>query len=213
VGRAMRDGAAPVHAGWSMTFGSFSENEWRALKAASSTGALESARAFAMLLRAPPPEGEAVVESATGAAALGVLVEREGAEGIGVSFALSGAVGGSLLVFLDEDAAFSVASTLLKRKVSGPDERALAALAEVGNILASAFLNGLSRYLKKACMPSVPGIAHAPGRVLLVAVPVRPTDHGLVCTQQIGDLRMTLCFLPEPDTARRLAAAVASASA
>jgi chemotaxis protein CheC len=196
-----------------MTYGTFTDAEWRALQDASTTGARESARALAMLLRTDAPEAAPAIETAVGPAALGAIVERQGEEGIGISFALSGAVGGSLLVFLEEDAALSVASTLLKRKVSGPDERALAALAEVGNILASAFLNGLSRYLKKACMPSVPGIAHAPGRVLLVAVPVRSNESGIVCTQRIADVPLVLCFLPEPDTARRLVEAVRSAAA
>jgi chemotaxis protein CheC len=196
-----------------MTFGTFSDGEWRALKDASTTGAGESARALAMLLRTDAPAVPATIETAVGPEALGAIVDRHGEEGIGISFALSGAVGGSLLVFLEEEAAFSIASTLLKRKVSGPDERALAALAEVGNILASAFLNGLSRYLMKACMPSVPGIAHAPGRVLLVAVPVRPTESGIVCTQKVGDIPMVLCFMPEPETARRIVEAVRSAAA
>lgn len=61
-----------------------------------------------------------------------------------------------LLLLTEERAGASIASVLLRRRRTGLDEEARQALAELANIAASSFLNGLSRTARLKLLPSIP---------------------------------------------------------
>jgi chemotaxis protein CheY-P-specific phosphatase CheC len=93
-------------------------------------------------------------------------------EVIVVSFDTSGGIDGRLAVIFDDDVARWMAGRLTG---GGPvegvfGEVALAALAELGNIAASAFLNSAARAVKRTCLPSVPRVDRAPAAAALSSV-------------------------------------------
>jgi chemotaxis protein CheY-P-specific phosphatase CheC len=74
------------------------------------------------------------------------------------AFEVSGGLEGALWLVLDVAAARCLADSVLGGAGKGEslDERALAALSEIGNIGASAFLNAVADRINVACLPSVP---------------------------------------------------------
>lgn len=73
------------------------------------------------------------------------------------SFALSGGTAGTLIVAAGPKAATAVAARLLGKAPTLPlDARARGAFDEVGNIVASQFLNAVAAVLGVSCLPSVP---------------------------------------------------------
>jgi chemotaxis protein CheY-P-specific phosphatase CheC len=81
-----------------------------------------------------------------------------------VSFETSGGVDGTLAVLIDDGAARWLVGRLTG---GGPAEGelgevALAALAELGNIAASAFLNAAALLVRRSCLPSVPRVGTGP---------------------------------------------------
>jgi chemotaxis protein CheY-P-specific phosphatase CheC len=112
------------------------------------------------------------------------------ADAVVVSFDTSGGVEGTLAVVIDDD----VARWLVGRLTGGgPAEGALgeparAALAELGNIAASAFLNAAARLLRRSCLPSVPRVGLDPSFAALPA-PV-------VATMRADGRQLRLVFSP-----------------
>jgi chemotaxis protein CheC len=84
---------------------------------------------------------------------------------IGILFDLSGSDSGSLSMLLPERGALLLAGRLLMGQPVLDSEGALtadasSAMVEVGNIVASAFLNAIADAVHRACLPSPPSLVH-----------------------------------------------------
>lgn len=95
------------------------------------------------------------------------LQEKPSKKIVAVLFDLTGNLQGHLAMLLSESCATLLAGQLLggARVMSSSGELRLVAreaLAEVGNIVASAYLNVFADALKKPCLPSPPTLIHAP---------------------------------------------------
>lgn len=121
-------------------------------------GAAEAADALARLLRST------VALQGVDVGELTSLPLPPGSSVVG-SFVASGGVQGNLAIVVDDSLGLVIANKLLG--TGALDAGAIAALAEVGNILASAFLNGAARLCGRACLPSVPHMSHGPLSSLL----------------------------------------------
>jgi len=78
-----------------------------------------------------------------------------------IGFAVDGGLPGHLVAFLPEKAASQIAERLVgggQCDISNLDATFLGALSETGNIVASAFLNGVAETVGQACWPSVPDV-------------------------------------------------------
>ena len=78
---------------------------------------------------------------------------------IGISLRMLGNAQGYILMVFPRENAIRILQQLLPHKVAGGDtlsELELSALTEVGNILASAYLNALGEMLRMTLIPSVP---------------------------------------------------------
>lgn len=78
-----------------------------------------------------------------------------------VSMRVLGDLAGQIMFVMRQDSAAALLDILLRRppgtkSISGPMERS--GLQETGNILASSFLNALSRWMGKILLPSVPTV-------------------------------------------------------
>lgn len=127
----------------------------------------DAARAVARFVgedRAP------LVVQHVGPDARAAVLERFPAEAklVLVGFDLLGAVTGSFAQVLDESSATRLTSVLVGR-ATNVDE-AVGAIAEAGNIAASAFLNRLAGHLGGACLPSVPRLFVGAASTTLPAV-------------------------------------------
>lgn len=96
--------------------------------------------------------------------ALGLL-DGGGDRLIGILFDLSGSESGRLSMVLPERAALLLAGRLLMGQPVLDSAGALtsdasSALVEVGNIVASAFLNAIADAVHRACLPSPPSLVH-----------------------------------------------------
>lgn len=153
-------------------------------------GAHEAAAALSRLLRVPVTAAafSTLDPAALGAAHAGSVVV--------ITFDTSGGVDGTLAVVFDDDVArrFAVRLTGGAVEVGAIGPAALAALAELGNIAASAFLNGVARLVKRACLPSVPRVGHASASTVLSAT--LPDVVMPVATLQAGGDRFSLAFVP-----------------
>ena len=120
------------------------------------TGALEAASALARLLRVPVhAEAVATVDVAS-------LVGSHSGSAVVIVFEASGGVTGTLALVIDDAVAVWLASHI-SSAITHDDaigRVALAALSELGNIVASAFLNGAAKVVGRTCLPSVPGVVH-----------------------------------------------------
>lgn len=85
------------------------------------------------------------------------LAKRHAPRALVVSFTVSGAVAGRFAVVTSEAHARALAKELLPSlKGDGLPKKAVGALTELGNIGASAYLNGIADMLNASCVPSVP---------------------------------------------------------
>ncbi|MDP2340733.1 MAG: chemotaxis protein CheC [Deltaproteobacteria bacterium] len=120
-------------------------------------GAQEAAAALQRLLRVPV--------SADTVVALDVaqLASTHGPRAVVIAFDTSGGVTGTLALVIDDAVAAWLAGRLTGAVTldGAIGKGALAALAELGNIVASAFLNGAARVVGRTCLPSVPRLLHA----------------------------------------------------
>ncbi len=145
------------------------------------SGAEAAAQALSQLLRTT-----FLAEAPTAADPAGIAA----ADAVVVSFDTSGGVEGTLAVVIDDD----VARWLVGRLTGGgPAEGALgesarAALAELGNIAASAFLNAAARLLRRSCLPSVPRVGLDPSFAALPAP--------MVATMRADGRQLRLVFSP-----------------
>src|SRR4051812_20138024 len=121
-------------------------------------GALEAGRALALLLRKPalPVRSVDVVDPTA-------LARRLGPRALVVGFTISGGLPGRFALLTSEKNAYQIALDLVgsmgaPNKDGALGKRAVGALTELGNIGASAFLNGVARALETACVPSVPSL-------------------------------------------------------
>ncbi len=127
-------------------------------------GAQEAASALGRLLRV------AVHADAATHLDLRQLSAAHGPRAVVIAFQASGGVAGTLVLVVDDAVAGSLAGRLTgpPRAVAagqaGSDDTlgvgGLGALAELGNIVASAFLNGAARVVGRTCLPSVPRLVH-----------------------------------------------------
>jgi chemotaxis protein CheY-P-specific phosphatase CheC len=153
-------------------------------------GAHEAAQALACLLHLP------VAAYAVTNLAPGLLRETHGHDDvIVIAFDVTGGVSGRLALVMNVDVARLFAERLLGRRAKaapwlGPASRG--ALSELGNIVASAFLNGVARLLHRSCLLSVPLVESAPvtsffdtltSDAVLRVAPLHAGDHrlSLVC--------------------------------
>lgn len=119
-------------------------------------GARESASALSRLLRRPIAVGGFDVVD------LHRLSRAHGRIGMTLAFETSGGAPGHLAFVLDEAVAVRLVAGLTGATDAELGTAALMALAEVGNIAASAFLNGAAAVVGRTCLPSVPRVSHAP---------------------------------------------------
>lgn len=128
-------------------------------------GGQRSSRALAAILGLTGDHVEwsaaGLVEASALAAALGPETERA----IGVQFKLDGHLPGHLSLLLAERAAGALVERLLgsHQAIGNRGElaaEAASALAEVANILTSAFLTPVADAVKRSCLPSPPILVH-----------------------------------------------------
>jgi chemotaxis protein CheY-P-specific phosphatase CheC len=112
-------------------------------------GANAAARALGQLLKAP------VVVAEVSSGPLSTVAARHAPRACAVTFTVTGALAGRFVLLAREDAARDIATALVG---SANEKRLMGALTELGNITASAFLNGVAALLETSCVPSVPDI-------------------------------------------------------
>ena len=137
-----------------------------------------------------------------------------GAEAVVVGFELSGDAGGVLVSMTNSATARRVAGCLLGAEtddVDLDDPRVHGALSEVGNIVASAFLNAMSRVIGAPCLPSVPDLNRDEGVAALGRALERARasiDEGAMLLEvTLGatpPLRFDLAFIPDAPALDRL---------
>ncbi len=118
--------------------------------------ARESAQALSRLLR------RSIAVSAFDVVDLARVSRGHSRIGVTLAFETGGGAPGHLAFVLDEDVAVRLVAGLTGAHDAELGTTALMALAEVGNIAASAFLNGVASVVGRACLPSVPRVLHAP---------------------------------------------------
>jgi chemotaxis protein CheY-P-specific phosphatase CheC len=151
-------------------------------------GAQESASALSRLLRRPVGVFGFALDDVSG------VVADHGKIGVVMAFETSGGVPGHLAFIADEGSAARLVASLTGAKDADLNAPALMALAEVGNIAASAFLNGAARVVGKTCLPSVPRVSHAPiDQAVRGALPLRPVARASL--QVDGADTFTLAFV------------------
>lgn len=100
----------------------------------------------------------------------------------GIYLRILGDARGNILLIFPRQSACQLVEKLLMKPVSATtpfDEMELSTLKEVGNILASAFLNALGRVLRMTLIPSIPLICHDMAGAVV--------DHVLVDLGMVGD--------------------------
>ena len=157
-------------------------------------GALEAAAALARMLRLPVhAEGFTSLDVNQLVASHGGGV---GGRVVAVSFDVSGGVNGSFVVVIDDGVAAWLAARLTGATVldGAVGKGALAALAELGNITASALLNGAARVVGRTCLPSVPRVQHATTKEALT--PLLPSAPVPVATLRLQQQWFSVIFAP-----------------
>ncbi|GLI37702.1 chemotaxis protein CheC [Geobacter hydrogenophilus] len=104
---------------------------------------------------------------------------------VGIYLQMLGDARGNILIVLPRDSALKLLSRLLPRDKSEGTlltELEISALKEVGNILASAYLNALGALMGKTLIPSVP--------VLSFDMVGAVIDYALIELGEIGDLAL-----------------------
>lgn len=155
--------------------------------------------------------------------AAGEIADRvpHGEDGVTVGFALSGEASGVLLFSCGHDAAATIAGRLLRTDPASTDlddGRVQGALAEVGNIVASAFLNAISERVGAPCLPSVPELVRgaAEGAVPAALAHFRMGDleaGAFAISVELGaplELSFALAFVPDAKEVFRMVERVGS---
>jgi chemotaxis protein CheY-P-specific phosphatase CheC len=126
-------------------------------------GAHEAAAALSRMLRVPcTADSFATLDPQA-------LARSHAGPVVVIAFDTTGGVEGTLAVVADDGVAAWLAGRLTGKGDVDVGPGVLAVLAELGNIAASAFLNGTARLVKRACLPSVPRVDHVSSRAALAA--------------------------------------------
>ena len=143
-------------------------------------GAEEAAAALGRLLREPVHAEAFATKDAP------QLTETHGNSVVVVAFAATGGVTGTFAVVMDD----AVAGWLAARLTGSAHPKdplgkgALGALAEFGNIAASAFLNGAARVVGRTCLPSVPRVMHGAAAATIANAIAGTADVATLRVQQ-----------------------------
>ncbi|MCC7110038.1 MAG: chemotaxis protein CheC [Deltaproteobacteria bacterium] len=152
-------------------------------------GAREAAEAILRLAR---QESARLV--AAGREPVGNVMVRVGPRAVIIGFTVSGGVGGPFAIAMSEDAGRTLAAAMMGRTAPAGEKlgkRAVAALAELGNIAASAFMNGAAELLHQSCLPSVPSLAVGdPAELLPKALSGR--SQAQVARVEVGGVQVEL---------------------
>lgn len=154
-------------------------------------GAREAAEA---ILRLSHHESARILTA--GSEPLSALIARLGPRAVVVGFTVNGGVSGRFALAVDEAGAHALAAAMTGAAVAAKDKlgkRSLAALTELGNIAASAFMNGAAELLHKSCVPSVPSLAVGDPAALLPAA-LGNGSAAQVARVAIGDLHVELAL-------------------
>lgn len=175
-------------------------------------GASGAGSALATFVGKPDASLDVDVLEADSADALARHVAGE--EAVVVGFELSGDAGGVLVAMLSAPAACRVAGSLLgaaQEDVDLSDPRVHGALSEVGNIVASAFLNAMSKVIGAPCLPSVPDLNRDEGAAAVARALDRASaslaEGAMLLEVTLGaepELRFELGFIPDGPVLERL---------
>ncbi len=151
-------------------------------------GAQESASALSRLLRKPVGVDTFATDDVSG------VIAEHGKVGVVMAFDTEGGVPGHLAFIADEAIAARLVASLTGAEQTDLNAQAMMALAEVGNIAASAFLNGAARVVGKTCLPSVPRVRHAPvEQAVRGALPDKPVTRATLHVD--GTDKVTVAFV------------------
>lgn len=105
---------------------------------------------------------------------------------VGITLQILGDARGTILLIFPRESAQRLVSRLLKKPTRGMvlSEMEVSTLKEVGNILASAYLNALGSLLHITLIPSVPLLAHDMAGAIV--------DYLLIELSQTGDMALML---------------------
>ena len=168
--------------------------------------AREAAKAMAALM------GANVTCDALRTARIESVLEGMPDHSCATSFALSGGTAGTLVVAADVDDAAALAARLLRNPPALPlNARARGAFDEVGNIVASQFLNAVAAVLGVSCLPSVPYAHTGDGEELIASIAdvhARMTHDETVTAQFVveGGARLILVHAPAAGVNEEIAA-------
>lgn len=157
-------------------------------------GAREAAEA---LLRLAQRESARIVFA--GSEPVSAVVERAGPRAVVVGFTVSGGLQGRFALVLADPAARALATAMTGpgRGQDGDEKlgkRALAALTELGNIAASAFMNGAAELLHQSCIPSVPSLHHGDPAEHVPAV-LGGASTAEIARLDIGDIHVDVALV------------------
>ncbi|MCC7073273.1 MAG: hypothetical protein IT383_18280 [Deltaproteobacteria bacterium] len=129
---------------------------------------------------------------------LSALVARLAPRAVVVGFVVSGGVQGRFALVLTEPAARVIAQAMVGgRHTLVPSEklgkRLTGALTELGNIAASAFMNGVAELVHQSCVPSVPAFGHGDAAEVLPAA-LGDALEVQVARLIIGEVEVELAF-------------------
>ena len=154
-------------------------------------GAREAAEA---ILRLTHRESARILAAGNEPAA--AVVGRVAPRAVVIGFHISGGVVGRFAVAVSEAGARALAHEMIggKQGHTSADKlgkRVIAALTELGNIVASAFMNGVAELVHESCVPSVPVFSNGdPAQVLPGAL--GGATEALVVRLVIGDVDVEL---------------------
>lgn len=167
-----------------MKFSGLTEEHLDALREISNIGVAHAATALSQLI------GKSISLNVPKVVMLDIAKVPEafgGAERLvaGIHLQMLGDARGNILIVLPRDSAVKLLGKLLPRERSEGtllSELEISALKEVGNILASAYLNALGSLLKKTLIPSVPVLSFDMAGAVI--------DYVLIELGEIGDLAL-----------------------
>ena len=130
---------------------------------------------------------------------LEALCVRVAPRAVVVGFTVNGALEGRFALIIAEPGARALASDMIGAKQGHPPaeklgRRATAALTELGNIAASAFLNGAAELLRASCVPSVPSF-HVGDPAHLLPDALGGAHEALVVRLVIGDVDVEIALV------------------
>ncbi|AAR36591.1 chemotaxis protein CheC [Geobacter sulfurreducens] len=167
-----------------MKFDALTEEHLDALKEVSNIGVAHAATALSQLI------GKGITLQVPKVHLMKITEVPEafgGAERIvvGIYLQMLGDARGNILIVLPRESALKLLSRLLPREKSEGSlltELEISALKEVGNILASAYLNALGALMRKTLIPSVPVLSFDMAGAVI--------DYVLIELGEVGDLAL-----------------------